>query len=198
MNKLAIIGIGVVLGLALTLGAWFIVDQNYTYQGVVIDPPARAPDFTLSDQNGNAFRLSDQRGKTVLLFFGYTNCPDVCPTTMANLRQALTQLGSKDVQVIFITVDPGRDTPEKVQAYASQFDPSFIGLSGSMAELEPVWTAYGVYRELGPADANGNYDVSHTARVTVIDPKGDLRLSINTDATWQDIVHDLRLLLKEG
>jgi len=196
-RKLAWVGIGLMALIGVAVLATVALRRPPQYFATVYEPKA-APEIALPTASGGSFRLSELKGKAVLIFFGFTNCPDVCPTTMANLRQALTQLGSKDVQVVFITVDPGRDTPEKVQAYASQFDPSFIGLSGSMAELEPVWTAYGVYRELGPADANGNYDVSHTARVTVIDPKGDLRLSINTDATWQDIVHDLRLLLKEG
>ncbi len=169
------------------------------FYATVYEPKA-AQEFSLPRADGSTFDLADQRGKTVLLFFGYTNCPDVCPTTMANLKQAVSQLGpqAKDVQVVFITVDPDRDTPQGVQAYATTFDPSFIGLSGPTAALETVWNQYGVYRELGPKDAAGNYEVSHTARVTVIDRQGNLRLSINTDATWQDILHDLKLLMDEG
>jgi protein SCO1/2 len=135
-----------------------------------------------------------------MLFFGFTHCPDVCPLTMANLKQAVTQLGSNAarVQVVFITVDPARDTPQQAQQYASQYDPSFVGLSGSAAQLEPVWNDYGIYRELGPKDASGNYEITHTARVTVIDPQGKLRLSFTPDTSWQDILHDLQLLLDEG
>jgi protein SCO1/2 len=162
--------------------------------------PKPAPEIVLPLRTGGSFHLSDLKGRIVLLFFGFTNCPDICPTTLANLRQVVTQLSpdaAPRVQVVFITVDPDRDTPARAQEYASQFDPSFIGLSGSTAELEQVWSRYGVYRELGASDAAGNYSVTHTARVTVIDPKGNLRLSINYDATWPDILHDVQILLDE-
>jgi protein SCO1/2 len=100
--------------------------------------------------------------------------------------------------VVFITVDPARDTPEAVQNYVSAFSPSFIGLSGTEAQLQPVWDSYGVYRELGPKDASGNYPVTHSARVTAIDAQGNLRLSYNYDVPWQDIAQDLHLLVDEG
>lgn len=198
-RKLVWVGIGLLALIGVAVLATVALTRPPQYYATVYEPKA-APEITLPTVSGGSFHLSDLRGKVVLLFFGFTNCPDVCPTTMANLRQALSQLGPDTgrAQVVFITVDPQRDTPQKVQDYVSQFDKSFIGLSGSTAQLEPVWSEYGVYRELGAPDASGNYDVSHTARVTVLDPGGNLRLSINTDATWQDIVHDLRLLLKEG
>ncbi len=158
-----------------------------------------APQIVLPTANGGEFRLSDQKGRVVLLFFGYTYCPDVCPTTLANLKQVVSQLGADAarVQVTFITVDPARDTSDLTQAYAVRFDPSFLGLSGNMTELGNVWSEYGAIRELGPKDANGDYEVTHSTRVTVIDTHGNLRLSFNYDSRWQDILHDLKILLAE-
>jgi protein SCO1/2 len=169
------------------------------FNGTVYEPKPAA-EIVLPTANGGQFKLSDYHGKVVLLFFGYTNCPDVCPTTMANLKLAVEQLGAdaSRVQVVFVTVDPARDNPEGTQRYATTFNPSFLGLSGTEAQLQPVWDGYGVYRELGPKDVNGNYPVTHSARITVIDSKGDLRLSYTYEDPWQDISDDLRLLLGQG
>ncbi|HET9911993.1 MAG TPA: SCO family protein [Anaerolineales bacterium] len=162
------------------------------------EPYPVAPEFELTRANGNTFQLSEQRGKIVMLFFGYTSCPDVCPTTMAELNQALRELGSQadQVQVIFVTVDPQRDTPERVQEYVNHFNPSFIGLSGSEAELAKVWGDYGVFREVVEGKSAAGYLVDHTARVTLIDQQGNLRVSFPFDTPVEDIVHDVELLLK--
>jgi protein SCO1/2 len=139
------------------------------------------------------------RGKAVLLFFGYTSCPDVCPTTLAELKQALERLGqekAQQVQVVFVTVDPERDTPERVQEYVDHFNPNFIGLSGSESELVPVWQKYGVFREIVDGTSAAGYIVNHTARVTLIDQYGNLRVSFAFETPVEDIVHDLKLLLK--
>ena len=198
-RKLILVGVGVLIVVAVGAIASALTVRPPEYYGTVYEPKA-AEDFSLPRAQGGDFRLSDERGKNVVLFFGFTNCYDVCPTTMANLKQAVSQLGADagKFQVVFITVDPDRDTPEGIQKYASQFVPSFIGLSGSTAQLEPVWDKYGIFRELGPKDANGNYDVSHTARITVIDSQGNLRLSFTSDAAWQDILHDFKLLADES
>jgi protein SCO1/2 len=178
--------------------AAFIFARPPAFVGTVYDSKV-APEIVLPMANGSEFRLSAQQGRVVLLFFGFTNCPDVCPTTLANLKQVTSQLGADAarVQVVFIAVDPARDTSDLMQAYADRFDPSFLGLSGSMVELGKVWNEYGVYRELGAKDANGNYEVTHSARVTVIDPRGNLRLSFNVGVRWQDILHDVKILLAE-
>jgi protein SCO1/2 len=197
-RKLIWVGVGILSIIALATAVTFLLAKPPEFNGTVYEPKA-APGIELSTSSGQMFKLSDQRGKVVLLFFGYTNCPDVCPTTMANLREALSQLGdeAEKVQVVFITVDPNRDTPEAAQRYVSSFDSAFIGLSGTEAELASIWSKYGVYRELGQKDADGNYPVTHTARVTVIDGHGDLRLSINYDVPWQEILADLQLLIAE-
>ncbi len=198
-RKLIWVGVGILGLIVLATVLTTLLARPPEFYATVYEPRPAAS-FTLPTADGGQFRLEDQKGRNVLLFFGFSHCADVCPTTLANLKLAVSQLGakSKDFQVVFITVDPERDTPQVVQEYAAAFDPSFLGLSGSPAELEKVWNEYGVFRELGQKDAQGNYDVSHTARVTVIDAQGNLRLSINYDATWQDILHDLQLLADEG
>jgi protein SCO1/2 len=139
------------------------------------------------------------RGKVVLLFFGYTSCPDICPTTLAELKQALEKLGpekAQQVQVIFVTVDPQRDTPERVQEYVDHFNKDFIGLSGTESDLAAVWRNYGVFRENVEGTSAAGYIVNHTARVTLIDQDGNMRVSFAFDTPVDDIVHDLKLILR--
>jgi protein SCO1/2 len=142
--------------------------------------------------------LSDQKGKIVLLFFGYTSCPDVCPTTLAELKQVMDGLGNKaeSVQVVFISVDPERDTPEKIQQYVEHFSKGFIGLSGSTEKLQSIWDKYGVFREKVASDSALGYTVNHTARTYLVDADGNLRLSYGFQTPVEDIVSDLKILLK--
>lgn len=165
------------------------------------EPYPPAPEMELTRADGASFRLSELRGEIVMLFFGYTSCPDVCPTTMAELKQALEKLGEEDakqVQVLFVTVDPARDTPERVQEYVDHFNTDFIGLSGTEAELAAVWSDYGVFRQVVNETSAAGYLVDHTARVTLIDEQGNLRLSYAFDTPVDNIVHDLKLLLRGG
>lgn len=179
----------------------FLFSKPDGFRGTMYaEPYPLAPEIELSRDNGASFRLSEMRGNAVLLFFGYTSCPDVCPTTMAELKQALEKLGEEDakqVQVLFVTVDPERDTPERVQEYVDHFNPDFIGLSGTESELAKVWNDYGVFREIVQGTSAAGYLVDHTARVTLIDDDGNLRLSYAFDAPVDYIVHDLKLLLEE-
>jgi protein SCO1/2 len=162
------------------------------------EPYPTAPQIELKKSNGETFRLSDQKGKIVLLFFGYTSCPDVCPTTLAELKQVMDGLGNKaeQVQVVFISVDPERDTPENIQKYVGHFNPNFIGLSGSSAELENIWKKYGVFRERVESDSAFGYIINHTARTYLIDADGNLRLSYGFQTPVENIVSDLEILLK--
>jgi protein SCO1/2 len=163
----------------------------------VLDPLAQAHDFTLTDQHGQPFRLSDQRGKVVLLYFGYTSCPDVCPTTLAALAAVRRALGpdAQKVQVVFITVDPGRDTQEVIQRYLASFDPSFIGLRGTQAKLDPIIEAYGVTASADSHDTHAHdYKVTHSSYVYVIDPAGRWRMVLHEDDKVEDIVSDVRYL----
>lgn len=173
--------------------------RSYTFQGSLIDPPLPAKDFVLVDQHGQLFRLSEQRGHVVLLYFGYTYCPDVCPATLAQYRQIKIALGDKAEQVrfVFATVDPERDTPEQLRSYLERFDGSFIGLSGPRADLERVWKDYGIYVAKNEAEPSTGYLVDHSARIYVVDTQGNLRLTYSFGTDSQPIVQDVLVLLRE-
>jgi protein SCO1/2 len=162
------------------------------------EPYPTAPQIELIKSNGKTFRLSDQKGKIVLLFFGYTSCTDVCPTTLAELKQVMDGLADKaeSVQVVFISVDPERDTPEKIQQYVEHFSKGFIGLSGSADKLQTIWDKYGVVREKVASDSALGYTVNHTARTYLVDADGNLRLSYGFQTPVEDMVSDLKILLK--
>ena len=191
------LGLGIMVGFLVVLAAWFAW-QPYTYQGSLIDPPAPAQNFTLRSTNGTLFELGKQHGKVVLLFFGYTHCPDVCPTTLYDLAQVMDRLGRQaaQVQVVFITVDPQRDSLSQLRDYVTTFDPNFQALGGDFNELEPVWAAYGVYREEVEVGSAGGYLVDHTARVYVIDPQGGLRLTFPFGMPAEAMAEDLSHLIK--
>lgn len=192
--------IGAMLVVILLAAGVLLLTRDTNYRGVLYDPPQTAFDFQLLTSEDRPVNLSDYRGEIVLLFFGYTSCPDVCPTTLAFLRQVYTDLGdqAEGVQVIYITVDPDRDTPQRVQNYAAIFHPDFVGLSASQAALEPVWQAYGVYREIDDTSGSAaGYLVTHSARLYLIDPGGSLLLSYAYGTPPEDILADVRLLLRK-
>ena len=190
-SSLAVVMIAMVLTLLFTKSASF----RGTAYG---EPYPTAPQIELIRSNGETFRLSDQKGKIILLFFGFTNCTDVCPTTLAELKLVMDDLGDKTklIQVVFVSVDPKRDTPDKTQEYVEHFNKEFIGLSGPFDKLEAVWKNYGVFREEVQSDSAMGYSVNHTARVYLIDMDGNLRLSYGYQTPVEDIVNDLELLLK--
>ncbi|MBN1954388.1 MAG: SCO family protein [Anaerolineae bacterium] len=173
-------------------------EPSPSFYGDVVDPPRPAPDFALTDQYRNTFRLSDQRGKVVLLFFCYTSSTDVCPATLRAWRQVHDALGADAaaVRFVLVTVDPRRDAPERLLEHMALFSPDFIGLTGELEELEPVYQAYGVYREEIPRPGGGDgYRISHTASVYVIDPDGYWRLHHIFGTPPEEIVHDLQQLM---
>lgn len=174
--------------------------QPYRFKGTEYLDPVSAPDFELTRGDGGGLRLSSLRGQTVLLFFGFTACPDVCPTTLADARRILEGLGEKSsqVQYLFITVDPERDTPEALQKYVSVFDPAIVGLTGSPEALARVWEDYGILVDKTQLDdSTQGYTVTHTARVFVIDDQGQLRLSYPFGTPYEDLLSDLRHLLEQ-
>ena len=194
------VGLGLMALIGVVLAVVLYFPETDTFRGTLYDPALPAPEISLERDNGSDFRLSELRGNVVLLFFGYTSCPDVCPTTLSELRKVNEQLGSAaaQIRVVYVTVDPDRDTPDKVQKYVSIFNPSFIGLSGSLEDLQPVWRDYGVYREVEQVSSSAaGYLVNHTARVYVIDREGNLRLSYSYGTPTEDIVHDLKILFKQ-
>jgi protein SCO1/2 len=157
-----------------------------------------AKDFNLPDQDGRMRSLKDFAGKVVVLFFGYTQCPDVCPTTMTELAQVKKQLGADGdkVQVLFVTVDPERDTPEVVKAYMANFDPSFIALRGSPEQLAAMAKDFKVFYKKNEGKTPGSYSMDHSAATYVYDTAGRLRLYARYGSGPQALASDIRLLLK--
>ncbi len=143
-------------------------------------------------------RLTDFAGEIVVLYFGYTFCPDVCPTTLSKLADAMDMLGDKadDVQVIMVSVDPERDTPEMLADYVEHFHPDFMGITGERAAVDRVATLYGVYYEKEEGSAASGYLVNHTATVMVIDRDGYLKLVLPFEGTAADIAEDINYFLR--
>jgi len=201
-RKTLLVGLGAFLLIGIVAVGTVLFGKPESFRGTTYaEPYPQASDFELVRGDGASFQLSEKRGEIVLLFFGYTSCPDVCPTTMAELNQALSKLSEKDssrVQVLFVTVDPERDTPERAQEYVNHFNQNFIGLSGPEEQLAKVWSDYGVFREVVEGTSAAGYIINHTARVTLIDGDGNLRISFGFDTPVDDIVHDLKLILKEN
>lgn len=165
----------------------------------VYDPPKQIADFTLTDQDGKPFRLSDTNGKVRLVYIGYTHCPDICPTTLINFKDVKKQLGgqARDVAFVMVTADPDADTPAVMKEFVRAFDPSFIGLSGSKPDLASVWVEFGaqVQREPDPGSAAG-YSVSHPSSVFVLAKDGRMAMKIPYGRTPADMAEDIRILLQ--
>jgi len=164
------------------------------FRGVELPAPKRAPDFELRDQHGTSIRLSDQRGRYVLVTFLYTHCPDVCPVIAANLNTALRTLGPlrSRVRVVAVSVDPSGDTPRAVRAYARRLRllPQFHYLIGPRAKLMRVWRDYGVL-----AVARNKELVDHAAYTVLVDSAQKRRVVYDAHVQANEVVHDLRLLL---
>jgi len=154
-------------------------------------------ELSLTDYNRRPRTLADFRGKVVVIFFGYTHCPDVCPTTLAELAQVAKTLGPDGgrMQVLFVTVDPERDTPEVLRRYVPSFDPSFLGLYGDAAATARAAKEFKIYYRKQPL-SGGGYTVDHSAGTYVIDPQGKLRLFAQYGQGAAAMVHDIRMLLK--
>ena len=158
-----------------------------------------AHDFALKDFNGAPRTMADFKGKAVVIFFGYTQCPDVCPTTMHDLGEAMKQLGplADRVQVLFITVDPERDTPALLAQYVPAFDKRFLGLTGTLPEVDKVAKDFHVYYAKVPGKTPGSYSMDHTAGLYIYDPEGRIRVFASNTAPLESIVRDLKILLEQ-
>jgi protein SCO1/2 len=156
-----------------------------------------AQGFTLTDHNGERRSLADFKGKAVLLFFGFTHCPDVCPTTLARAKLALQQLGSdaSKVQVLFVTVDPERDTLDVLKGYVTAFDPAFVGFTGTPEEIKQVAQDFRIIYMKSKGEGPDDYSVDHSTQTYVYDPQGRLRLYISHAQEVDAVVHDVKLLL---
>jgi protein SCO1/2 len=190
------IGIVLVALVVVVIGVWW--SQQPSVNGLLHDPRTPAYDFALQSDSGQTVRLSDFRGRAVMLYFGYTFCPDVCPTTLAEIRLALQELGplAQDVQVIMVTVDPARDTPEKLQAYLEHFGSDFLGLTGTDEALTQTVAAYDVRYTQHEGTAATGYLIDHTADVMVIDRQGNQAVTIPFGMHGPEIASDLRYVLQ--
>ena len=187
---------GLTLLLWLSLAAAVNAADDANLKAGVFTPARDAPDFTLSGSDGAKLQLRDYRGKVVLLAFGFTSCPDVCPTTLAVLARARSQLGrdGNEVKVVYVTVDPERDDAKRMRKYLAAFDPTFIGGTGTADKLAAVRKEYGIAADKKLAGAG--YVVAHSSYTYLIDRAGKLRALMPYGHTAEDYVHDLRILLK--
>ncbi|HMP43276.1 MAG TPA: SCO family protein [Roseiflexaceae bacterium] len=174
---------------------------DYTYRAMaLINEPTAAPDFVLTDQHGRMFQLSEARGTLVLLFFGFTNCPDVCPTTLADLAAVQRNLGADgdSVQIVLVTVDPERDTAERLGRYANVFGPDILALRGTSAELESVYRSFGIVAQRRDLpDSELQYTIDHTSAVLVIDRQGQWVGMFGYGAPVADLTSDVRHLVAQ-
>lgn len=168
------------------------------FKAVDITGADYARDFSLPDAEGRVRSLKDFQGKAVVVFFGYTQCPDVCPTTMTEIAEAKKLLGADGarVQGVFVTVDPERDTPEILKAYVGNFGPDMVALRGTAEQTAAVAKDFKVFYKRNESKTPGNYAMDHTAASYVYDPQGQLRLYARYGAGPQALADDLRLLLK--
>jgi len=209
MKSLPKIALAVLLAAAATLaGMWLARSRAPTpaaaplvlQHATLFGTPRAMPDFSLLDQSGQPFGPAQMKGHWNILFFGYTHCPDICPTTLATLAAAHRQLSglppADQPQVVFLSVDPKRDTPQHMAEYVKFFDPSFIGVTGEPAAVEALTKALGVAVVFNKPDASGNYTVAHTATLFLVDPAGNVAGIFSTPHTPDGIAHDYRLILQ--
>ncbi len=171
----------------------------YEYKGAVLDPPSPLPDFELKDTNEEPFHLSDVEGNITLVYFGYTFCPDVCPLTMWDVKKALKDLeGNENVKVIFISVDPERDTPEVLERYLTAFGSDYIGLTDDFEKIETVMKPFGAFAEKEDvSDSAAGYLMSHTARLYLVSSEQELLLMYPFGFESDDLRSDLIYLLQQ-
>jgi protein SCO1/2 len=171
----------------------------YQIRGSSIDPPPPAPPIDLPATTGTDWKLSDQTGKLVLIFFGYTHCGDICPATLGVMKSIKETLGSRaeGIRFVYITVDPNRDTLDVLKTYLGHFDPGFIGLSGTAEQLDPVYMEYGVFISIPAHTSAESYEVDHSSITYLIDRQNHLRVTYAFGTPIEDLVSDLSYLLKE-
>ena len=167
------------------------------FQGSDISGTGLGADLAIPDTTGQLRTLADYKDKVTVVFFGFTQCPDVCPTALAELAQTMDILGDKEneVQVLLISVDPERDTPEILSSYVNAFHPDFVGLTGNLDQLHTAAQSFKAYYAKAPGPTPEQYTMDHTASFYVFDKKGDVRVLISGDANAQDIASDIQQLL---
>lgn len=173
-------------------------DKPLPFKAKPVPDSPMAPNFKLTDQSGQPRALSDFRGKVVSLFFGFTHCPDICPTHLARQAEVMRLLGpqANEVAVLFVTLDPERDTPSALKTYMDAFDPRFIALTGTQEETDKVARQYKIFWQKTPLpDSALVYTIDHTTNSFVIDQSGRSRLIVPHEMSASDVAHDLQLII---
>ena len=170
------------------------------FTGIDITGAEYGREFSLPDAEGKTRTLAEFKGKVSVVFFGYTQCPDVCPTTMAELAQIKKSMGAdgERVQGVFVTIDPDRDTPQVLKAYMASFDPTFVALRGSAEQVKATAREFKVFYAKVPGRSDGTYTMDHTAGSYIFDPQGRLRLFVRYGTPSDALAADLKQLLKDG
>lgn len=184
---------------ALCLSIPLIAAAEAAFKSGTFEPARLAPEFELQGSKGTPFKLSQTRGKVVALAFGFTHCARICPTTLATLARVSEKLGAdaEKLQVLFVTVDPERDSVARLREYIANFDTRFLGLTGPNAQLQAIRQAYGITINKEAADdARLGYQVHHSSSILLIDREGKLRLFVPFGKSADDIAHDIKLLLR--
>lgn len=200
MKKIVFTAVAAALIALVVGGVWYANrPEPYAFHGGVLTPPAAAPDIALTDQDGAPFSLAELKGKATLLYFGYTTCPDLCPTTLSDFMVVKEDLGPLAGRTAYamVTIDPERDSAARLKEYLAFFDPEFIGLTGSQAEITAVEQAYGVTsRKVEYPDSATGYLMDHSALIYLIDPEGNLRVTYPYGTDPAGIAADIRHLLE--
>jgi protein SCO1/2 len=203
MNRLLIAGV-VIAGLIAGVAAAYFATRTRTVPPVLeratlFQEPRLLPEFTLADASGHPFGPEQMRGHWTFVFFGFVNCPDICPTTLATLAATRKELGDlpagKQPEVAFVSVDPGRDTPALLGQYVAHFDPAFIGATGTRDAIEALTHALGVAVIIGPASADGSYAVDHSAAIFLVDPQARVVALFGAPHEAGVIARDYRLVV---
>lgn len=173
--------------------------QRVSFRGRPVPDPRPVPALVLTDQHGKPFNFAEQQGKVVLVFFGYTRCPDICPIHLGIFKEAAKQLGQDAARVrfVFVTVAPEQDTPAFLDRYLHLFNPDFVGLTGRPEDLKPVYEFFGAaFKKVPVPNSAVGYQMAHTVNTAVLDRQGRWRLNIGHEAQTGDVVHDIRQLLR--
>lgn len=168
--------------------------------GTLLEPPKELANFTLTSQTGAPLSLQDLRGRPSLVFFGYTNCPDVCPLTMAEWKKVKQALGdtAKDISFVFISVDPERDTPEVVDRFLKGYDPSFIGLTGDVSKIQAIAKDFGLFFKVHEDDTSGKPLVDHSSYSFLLDRDARLHMIYSYNMPTETVTRDIRAVLAQG
>ena len=194
------IALSVAVALIGVIFAWFFIlprFQPHIFAGAVIQSTQKAPRLELEASDGTTIRMTDFEGKVVVVYFGYTFCPDVCPATLSKLADAVEILGdeAEDVQVMMVSVDPARDTPELLAEYVSYFHPDFLGITGDAATVNRIATLYGVFYQKSDGTEASGYTIDHTSTVILVDREGYLKLVLPFEGTAEQIAADIDYFL---